>query len=92
MATSNQRIIDRFDEFMRYKGLNDNAVTKALGIAVGTIGKSRGEGRDLSRRNVEKALNKWLDLNRTWLLTGEGPMLLSGRPARGTERETDNRS
>lgn len=80
MAIRNQRIIDRFDEFMRHKGLNDNAVTKALDIAVGTIGKSRGEGRDLSRRNVEKVLNKWLDLNRTWLLTGEGPMLLSGQP------------
>ena len=80
MAIQTQRIIDRFDVFMKHKGLNDNAVTKALDIAVGTIGKSRGEGRDLSRRNVEKVLNKWLDLNRTWLLTGEGPMLLSDQP------------
>lgn len=70
-----ERRIERFDQYMAYKGLNDNQVTMALGLSIGTIGKSRGENRDLSNRVVELILNFYADLNRSWLLTGEGAML-----------------
>lgn len=70
-----ERRIERFDQYMSYKGLNDNQVTMALGLSIGTIGKSRGENRDLSNRVVELILNFYTDLNRSWLLTGEGSML-----------------
>lgn len=70
-----ERRIERFDQYMSYKGLNDNQVTMALGLSIGTIGKSRGENRDLSNRVVELILNFYTDLNRSWLLTGEGTML-----------------
>lgn len=68
------RRIDRFDKYMNSKGLNDNKVTLQLGLTVGLIGKSRKEGRDLSDKVVEKILNFYTDLNRVWLLTGEGEM------------------
>jgi hypothetical protein len=44
-----ERVIDRFDSYMVYAGLNDNKVTVQLGLTIGLIGKSRKEGRDLSR-------------------------------------------
>lgn len=69
------RIIDRFSIYMDAKGLNDNKVTKALGVAIGTIGKSRNPGRDLSKRSVRKILSYYTDLSETWLKTGEGEML-----------------
>ena len=69
------RRIERFDNYMSFKGLNDNIVTNDLGLSVGTIGKSRKEGRDLSDRVIELILNFYIDLNRVWLLTGEGEML-----------------
>ena len=69
------RRVDRFDEYMRYAQLNDNKVTTQLSLSVGTIGKSRKEGRDLSDKVVEQILNFYTDLNRVWLLTGEGEML-----------------
>lgn len=69
------RRIERFDNYMSFKGLNDNIVTNDLGLSVGTIGKSRKEGRDLSDRVIELILNFYTDLNRVWLLTGEGEML-----------------
>lgn len=69
------RRIERFDNYMSFKGLNDNIVTNDLGLSVGTIGKSRKEGRDLSDRVIELILNFYMDLNRVWLLTGEGEML-----------------
>ena len=34
-----ERKIERFDKYMKYKGLNDNKVTNSLGFSVGTLGK-----------------------------------------------------
>lgn len=70
------RRIDRFDQYMEYKSLNDNKVTIELDLSTGLIGKSRKPGRDLSDRVVEKILNHYSDLDRVWLLTGEGNMLV----------------
>lgn len=69
------RRIERFDKYMAFKGLNDNKVTVDLGLSNGTIGKSRKDGRDLSDRVIEQILNFYTDLNKVWLLTGEGEML-----------------
>lgn len=71
------RRIERFDIYLKTKGLNDNIVTNDLGLSVGTIGKSRKEGRDLSDRVIELILNFYTDLSKVWLLTGEGEMLVS---------------
>lgn len=70
-----ERAIDRFDIYMEFRGLNDNQVTKDASLSVGTIGKSRKEGRDLSKRALNILLETYPDLNRVWLLTGEGCML-----------------
>ena len=70
-----ERKIDRFDKYMKYRGLNDNQVTIQLQLSVGVIGKSRKNDRDLSNTVIEKILNFYTDLNRTWLLTGNGEML-----------------
>ncbi len=73
------RQIDRFDEYMTLKKLNDNKVTNQLGFSVGTIGKSRGEGRDLSKRAVQRILAVYNDLDENWLKTGEGEMICEPR-------------
>lgn len=71
------RKIERFDKYMKYKGLNDNKVTVQLGLTVGVLGKSRKEGRDLSNKVIEQILNFYTDLDRVWLMTGEGEMIKS---------------
>lgn len=65
---------------MTFKGLNDNKVTVQLCLSVGTLGKSRKEGRDLSDKVIEKILNFYTDIDKVWLLTGEGEMLNSTKP------------
>ena len=74
------RKIDRFDKYMAFRGLNDNKVTVQLSLSVGTLGKSRKEGRDLSDKVIEKILNFYAEINKVWLLTGEGEMLNSAKP------------
>ena len=72
----NRRIIDRFDEYMKYKHLTDNKVSVLIGLSNGVIGKSRKERRDLSDRVVEQIEKFFPDLNPDWLKYGEGDMLL----------------
>lgn len=69
-----QRIIERFDKYMKYKGLNDNKITNNLQLSVGVLGKSRKEGRDLSRHIVEKILNYYTDIRNTWNITSITPV------------------
>ena len=71
------RIIDRFDKYMKIKKLNDNKVTIKLDISVGLLGKSRRPNSDLGKKTIEKILHTYTDLNRVWLITGEGEMLKS---------------
>lgn len=81
------RKIERFDKYMEEKGLNDNKVTLDLKLSVGTIGKSRKEGRDLSDKVVEKILNFYTDLNRVWLITGQGDMLIENKTNTNQKRQ-----
>ena len=76
------RVIDRFDEYMTFKHLNDNRATKDLGFSIGMIGKSRNEGRDLSKKAVHRILAVYNDLDETWLKTGEGEMICEPRNSR----------
>lgn len=70
-----ERIIDRLDQYMREKGLNDNQVTVNAGLSIGLIGNARRGNYDIGKKAIEKILSFYQDLNRSWLLSGEGNML-----------------
>ncbi|MBR2097958.1 MAG: S24 family peptidase [Prevotella sp.] len=69
------RIIDRLDIYIREKGINDNQVTVNAGLSVGLLNNARKGSSDIGKKTVEKILTFYQDLNRVWLITGEGPML-----------------
>lgn len=69
-----KRKIDRLDEYARAHNLNDNQITKECKLAIGTLGKSRKPGKDISPRTTQLILGTYKDLNRNWFLTGEGDM------------------
>lgn len=71
------RKIDRFIKYMTFKGLNDNKVTIACGLSRGLLGQARSGKSDLGQKTIDKILEKYQDINRVWLLTGEGDMLRS---------------
>lgn len=70
-----ERIIDRLDQYMVYKKLNDNKVTVDCGLSVGLIAKARQGRSDIGKKACDKILAFYQDLNKVWLLTGEGEML-----------------
>ena len=75
------RRVDRLDRYIKFRGLNDNKVTLESGISVGTLGKSRKEGKDITSKTAEMILDAYPEINRAWLLTGDGEML-------GTKKQT----
>lgn len=74
---------ERFDKYMRLKGLNDNQVTQQCSLSQGLLGQARTGKSDLGPASINKILKIYQDLNKVWLLTGEGPMLTSDMSGSG---------
>lgn len=63
---------ERIMEFVRYKGIPVSTFEQMCGLSNAYVKNiSKGVGAD----KLEKILNAFPELNRTWLLTGEGSML-----------------
>jgi len=70
-----KKIVERFEDFLKFKNISGLRFTKELGISSATLSAAKKPNRDISRNLQEKIFNKYPELNRTWLLTGEGEML-----------------
>lgn len=71
---------ERFEKYMKAKGLNDNQVTSQCGLAQGLLSQARKGKSDLGAKTIDKILNTYQDINKVWLLTGHGEMLLPLMP------------
>lgn len=87
-----ERKIDRLLEYLGYKGISENKATVDCQLAQGLLYRAKTGKSDLGGKAIEKLLVQYPDLNRVWLLTGEGSMLNSdqqenpaeGQPAAGS--------
>jgi len=71
------KVIDRLDVYIKTKGLSDRKVCLDCNLANGTLHQARVRNTDLGKKSMEKILSTYRDLNRVWLLTGEGEMLIN---------------
>ena len=62
---------ERLLEFTVKKGISVAEFERACGLSNGYVGKIRNA---LGRRKLEDILSAFPDLNKVWLLTGEGKM------------------
>ena len=75
-----ERVIDRLDKYMEYRGLNDNQVTVNARLSVGLLNNARRGKYDIGKKTINKILSFYQDLNMVWLLTGTGEMLNGNTP------------
>ncbi len=75
MSELENKRIKRLSKYLIYKGISDNQATIACGLSTGLIGKARTGRNDISLRTCNKILDKFGDLSRAWLISGEGEML-----------------
>lgn len=69
------RKIDRFLQYLEYKGITENKATIECGLAQGLLHQAKSGKSDLGAKTIDKILIKYQDLSREYLLTGEGEML-----------------
>lgn len=84
-----ERKIDRFLQYLEYKGITENKATVDCGLSKGLINQAKNGKSDLGNKAVEKVLIFYQDLNKVWLLTGEGEMLNSDQPEDSMAEQPD---
>ena len=58
--------IERLQEYMKAKGINDNQMTVAADLSVGLLGKLKKSGKGMNSANIEKILLHYTDLSSEW--------------------------
>ena len=70
------KLIDRLKEFIDYKGISLNSFDETIGAGNGYVGKQIKRSASIGSDVLEKIFLAFPELNPTWLLTGNGSMLL----------------
>ncbi|MFI3262523.1 MAG: hypothetical protein R3Y26_06405 [Rikenellaceae bacterium] len=69
------RIIDRVDKYILYINLSDKQFSINCKLSLGLLSKARQKDCDLSKKSVDKILDYYKEINKTWLITGVGFMI-----------------
>jgi len=62
----------RLFEFLAYLGIGQNKFEKNCGLSIGYINKLKG---DMKLDTINKIISTYSELNKDWLMSGEGDML-----------------
>lgn len=68
--------IERFKEYLDYKGIANYSAEKDCGLSNGLIKNALKAGSALGSDKLEKILNVYSDLSAEWLLRGVGSMII----------------
>ena len=81
------RKIERFLQYLEYKGITENKATVDCDLSKGLLGQAKSGKSDLGNKTIEKVLSFYQDLSRVWLLTGTGNMLNDSSQLESTVEE-----
>lgn len=73
-------IMERLKQYIDHKGITVAAFEKSIGMSNASFGKCLKKGGAIGTDKLENILQVYPDLSPDWLLSGNGPMLLT-RPA-----------
>jgi len=85
----------RLSEFITLKKISISEFEKVISVSNGLISKAIRGKKSIGSDKLEKIILSYTEINPTWLLTGEGEMLLSeekkaASPLSGKEKNTLN--
>ena len=74
------KVTDRLQEYLLHRQISPYTFERTCGIANGYLKKQmKGKG-SIGSKIVERITDKYKDLNITWLLTGNGHMVITNYP------------
>jgi len=83
---------DRLIAFLKYLGIGQDKFAKNVGLSRGYVNNNKD---NITMRTVDKILKAYPELNKSWLLTGEGEMLNENHPenlqSQSTKKDGENR-
>jgi hypothetical protein len=82
-----ETVKDRLTKFRQYKKLGQGKFEKLSGLSNGYLTQLR---KAPGSEKLQRILCAFPDLNRTWLLTGEGDMLTGGQAEQTIQSSTDD--
>lgn len=79
------KTIERLEQFINFRGLSLYAFDSSIGVGNGYMGKQIKKKGSIGSDILELIFSQYPELNPTWLLTGNGSMLLekTGFPVPG---------
>lgn len=81
-------VSERVGKYIEAKGISFYAFENSLEASRGSISKAVKDKKSIGSNMLEKILAKYTDLNPTWLLTGEGDMLIDDNAWQGSHVKT----
>ena len=79
-------IMERLKMFIDSQGITIKAFERSIGMSNASFGKSLKNGGNIGSDKVENILQVYPQLNPSWLLTGEGSMIL-GEEAKSSSNQ-----
>ncbi len=79
MATIFPNIKERILQFVEYKGIAKEFFFEKIGVTYGNF-KGKAKQKALSSDTLATIVTSFPDLNATWVLTGNGPMIKENAP------------
>ena len=70
------KIVSRLKEYIDSKGISISAFEKSIGMSNASFGRSLKTNGAIGTDKLEKILNEYPDINLSWLMTGQGEMLV----------------
>lgn len=67
--------IERLFEYFKYKGIKPATFERNSGLSNGYLSLTLKRKSDIGQKNLDKILDNCIDLNRDWLILGNGQML-----------------
>lgn len=81
-------IMERLKMFIDSQGVTIKAFERSIGMSNASFGKSLKNGGNIGSDKVENILQVYPQLNPSWLLTGEGSMILGEETATQQKQES----
>ena len=69
------KVIERFEEYIKFKGYSLNSVDVTLELSNGYIGKQIKNKASIGSDILQKIISTYEDINVAWLMAGDGPMI-----------------